>query len=275
MRHISHGADVERLDDIAVALRRQGDKVTDAGDRGANLVERLRALWDGPDFERFAKDWRAAHRQLDDAESAMRTFSRKLVAEAEAQRTKSSIGGSALSGGSAGPAFQRSDRGGSNSEGPAFERSDGGGSSSDGAAFERSDGGGTGQAYRLADSLRDHPLAVCPALPDDAETLELGAFERVETQPAFERVETQPAWDLPDIDSLEPLPAWESPDLGPVETLPAPWEGPVPGPIEPLPAPWERPEIGPIEILPAPLPFDPTQIGEGELHQDVDGEWLR
>ena len=84
MRHISHGADVERLDDIAVALRRQGDKVTDAGDRGANLVERLRALWDGPDFERFAKDWRAAHRQLDDAESAMRTFSRKLVAEGEA-----------------------------------------------------------------------------------------------------------------------------------------------------------------------------------------------
>ena len=260
MRHISHGADVERLDDIAVALRRQGDKVTDAGDRGANLVERLRALWDGPDFERFAKDWRAAHRQLDDAESAMRTFSRKLVAEAEAQRNTSSIGGSALSGGSAGPAFQRSDRGGSNSDGPAFERSDGGGSSSDGAAFERSDGGGTGQAYRLADSLRDHPLAVCPALPDDAETLELGAFERVETQPAFERVETQPAWDLPDIGSLEPLPAWESPDLGP---------------IEPLPAPWERPEIGPIEILPAPLPFDPIRIGEGELHQDVDGEWLR
>ncbi|MHA7127693.1 WXG100 family type VII secretion target [Janibacter indicus] len=258
-----------------MALRRQGDKVTDAGDRGANLVERLRALWDGPDFERFAKDWRAAHRQLDDAESAMRTFSRKLVAEAEAQRTKSSIGGSALSGGSAGPAFQRSDGGGSSSDGQAFERSDGGGSSSDGAAFERSDGGGTGQAYRLADSLRDHPLAVCPALPDDAEALELGAFERVETQPAFERVETQPAWDLPDIGSLEPLPAWESPDLGPVETLPAPWEGPVPGPIEPLPAPWERPEIGPIEILPAPLPFDPIRIGEGELHQDVDGEWLR
>ena len=45
--------------------------------------------------------------------------------------------------------------------------------------------------------------------------------------------------------------------------------------VEPLPAPWERPEIGPIEILPAPLPFDPIRIGEGELHQDVDGEWLR
>ncbi len=68
-QHLSHGADVERLDDIAVALRRQSDAVAEIGARGATLLERLRVLWQGPDFERFAGEWRAARRTIEGAEN--------------------------------------------------------------------------------------------------------------------------------------------------------------------------------------------------------------
>lgn len=97
-QHISHGADVEQLDDIAVGLRRQGDRIADVGGRGASLLEKLRAVWDGPDFEKFASQWRSAHRVIDDAESAMRTYSRKLVDEAEQQRHSSGVPGDATQG---------------------------------------------------------------------------------------------------------------------------------------------------------------------------------
>lgn len=90
---VTHGADVEELDDLAVGLRRQGSKIADVGGRGAAQLEKLRALWDGPDFEKFAKDWRAAHRIIDDAESALRTYSRKLAAESDQQRRSSSVAG--------------------------------------------------------------------------------------------------------------------------------------------------------------------------------------
>lgn len=88
--HISHGADVERLDDIAVGLRRQGTRIAEVGDRGAVLLEKLRALWEGPDFEKFAEEWRVAHRRIDEAESALRAASRHLAAESDAQRQSSS-----------------------------------------------------------------------------------------------------------------------------------------------------------------------------------------
>ncbi|WP_435200074.1 WXG100 family type VII secretion target [Janibacter sp. GS2] len=89
---VTHGADVEELDDIAVALRRQVARICDVGGRGAAQLERLRALWDGPDFEKFAKEWHAAHRSIDEAESALRTYSRTLAAESEQQRQSSHLG---------------------------------------------------------------------------------------------------------------------------------------------------------------------------------------
>lgn len=88
--HISHGADVERLDDVAVGLRRQSTRIADVGERGSLLLEKLRALWEGPDFEKFADEWRAAHRRITEAESALRAFSRHLVEESDAQRQSSS-----------------------------------------------------------------------------------------------------------------------------------------------------------------------------------------
>lgn len=146
-RHISHGADVEQLDDIAVGLRRQGEKISDVGGRGAVLLEKLRVEWDGPDFEKFASRWRLAHRHIDEAEAALRTYSRKLLAEADAQRSSSGLSSSGAGGrgdggfggghgrgpGAGGLAFERVDRA---EHGLAFERVD---RAEHGVAFERVD----------------------------------------------------------------------------------------------------------------------------------------
>lgn len=156
MRHISHGADVEQLDDIAVALRRRAEEVAAAGDRGSALLERLRALWDGPDFERFAKEWRAAHRRIDDAEAALRGYSRALVAEAESQRSTSGRPGA----GGAGGGGAASGRGG-------------------GLAVERGD--------RVAPTSPGHPLGVPPGLVRDGEVIASEA-PGVPARPAFERL---------------------------------------------------------------------------------------
>ncbi|GAB3113138.1 hypothetical protein GCM10027055_17360 [Janibacter alkaliphilus] len=88
-QRVTHGADVDQLDEIAVSLRRQSERMHDVGGRGSALLEKLRALWDGPDFEEFSKEWRAAHRQIDDAEDSLRTYSRKLNHEADSQRGSS------------------------------------------------------------------------------------------------------------------------------------------------------------------------------------------
>lgn len=89
-QRVSHGADAEALDDIAVALRRQGDLIDDVGGRGSAHLEKLRAAWDGPDFEEFAKRWRRAHRLVDEASQAIRAYSKLLAMESDDQRRSSS-----------------------------------------------------------------------------------------------------------------------------------------------------------------------------------------
>lgn len=110
-QHISHGADVEQLDDIAVRLWRQGERIGDVGERGSRLLETLRVTWEGPDFEDFVSKWRAAHRGIDAAQGAVRAHSRALLEESDAQRRTSGLssgqGGSHAGGGGGGAAFER------------------------------------------------------------------------------------------------------------------------------------------------------------------------
>lgn len=179
MRHISHGADVEHLDDTAVALRRQGESIAAVGDRGAVLLQRLRALWEGPDFEKFAKGWRLAHRSLDDAEGALRQQSRRLADEAETQRRASGI----FTGGSG------HGRGAPGDSGLAFERS----------------------TPVVPTPLRLHPIAVPPGLVDDGEILDPTSPAPARFEPPA-RVEPLPAFRRSDLPveppaRVEPLPA--------------------------------------------------------------------
>lgn len=98
---VTHGADVELLDDAAIGLRRQGDRIGDVGGRGSALLEKLRAVWDGPDFEDFSREWRRAHRRIDDAEEAIRAYSKRLLVEADDQRL--AAGGSLAGAGGGAP----------------------------------------------------------------------------------------------------------------------------------------------------------------------------
>lgn len=126
-QRVTHGADVDQLDEIAVSLRRQSERMHDVGGRGSALLEKLRALWDGPDFEEFSKEWRAAHRQIDDAEDSLRTYSRKLNHEADSQRGSSGGpmsgggqgGGGALRGGGDGSGLSLQPTGGAGPAGSA------------------------------------------------------------------------------------------------------------------------------------------------------------
>ena len=150
---VTHGADVEALDEIAVGLRRQGTRIADVGGRGAVHLEKLRALWDGPDFEKFAKEWRVAHRAIDDAEHALQNYSRKLVAEADSQRSSSGVATVGLGGGS-GPGL----RAGRVEHNMAFgEIKDGYelGRVDDDRAFERVDGGPAESPRFRVDPLPD------------------------------------------------------------------------------------------------------------------------
>ncbi|CAM3973837.1 WXG100 family type VII secretion target [Janibacter anophelis] len=177
VRHISHGADVEQLDDIAVGLRRQGEKLADVGGRGAVLLEKLRVEWDGPDFEKFASRWRLAHRHIDEAEAALRTYSRKLLAEADAQRSSSGISSSGSGGrgdggfgggqgrgpGAGGVGFERMDRA---EHGVGFERMD---RAEHGVGFERMDRAEHGVGFERMD--REGPQAFFSHVPGRGDEL--------------------------------------------------------------------------------------------------------
>lgn len=165
--HISHGADVEQLDDIAIRLRRQSERIADVGERGASLFERLRAQWDGPDFDKFAQSWRTAHRALGDTEASMRTFSRQLVDESDAQRQKSGV-----------------PRGQDHAAGAVRPHAGGSDHGVGGRAFERTDRlpGGPVVAHSLMAVLPD--LSGADTIhPDDTGRL---AFERLDQPPAQE-----------------------------------------------------------------------------------------
>lgn len=154
VRHISHGADVEQLDDIAVGLRRQGEKLADVGGRGAVLLEKLRVEWDGPDFEKFATRWRLAHRHIDEAEASLRTYSRKLLAESDSQRNTSGLSSGGGRGGSGT---------GGGSGGGGHETGGHGGDGNDSAGTDTGRNGGVGVGFAPAvPGPRTH-LAVCPS----------------------------------------------------------------------------------------------------------------
>lgn len=136
MSGVTHGADVEQLDDIARGLRLQGERIGEVGGRGSALLERLRALWDGPDFEEFSRNWRAAHRGIDGAQDAIRTYGKRLMLESDAQRDASgspqgavwqgSPAASSSGEGSQSPATATSSEGNSGPGGPGGNGASGG-----------------------------------------------------------------------------------------------------------------------------------------------------
>ncbi|MGE9783120.1 alpha/beta hydrolase [Janibacter sp. G368] len=91
---MSHGADPDRLDEIARSLGDLSTQLTDVGTQGDAMIALLAANWCGGDVESFAEGWRTSGRgQLQSAADRLSGVSRDLVAQALAQRTASAEGG--------------------------------------------------------------------------------------------------------------------------------------------------------------------------------------
>ena len=94
MGTVSHGADPDRLDEIARSLGGLSTQLTDVGTQGDTMIALLAANWSGGDVESFAEVWRTSGRgQLQSAADRLSGVSRDLVAQALAQRTASAEGG--------------------------------------------------------------------------------------------------------------------------------------------------------------------------------------
>ncbi|MGO4131664.1 WXG100 family type VII secretion target [Janibacter sp. RAF20_2_2] len=283
-RHISHGADVEQLDDIAVGLRRQSERLSEVGGRGAVLLEVLRAKWEGPDFEEFARSWRSAHRAIDAAEGSLRGASRLLAEESDAQRGASGVPSGGGSGGSGGSGGGGGGAVGDDGSGGARRRDDGQGpmaffptgtSLSDRHHFvvcPRADGNSEVQLEVHGEPIRisppDLPLVGCDLVPylptDEGESLELADLE----PPAFERLDltTGPpegtAFERVDGPAEHPYGAFERSDAAQAVPEPATTSGAPAASTQVDPAPAQP------ETSAAPAPADggaasaPTTSGE-------------
>lgn len=95
---VTHGADPERLDDIAVNLRQQGLAADDVAEKGAAMMLVLQETWRGVDVEHFATRWSAARQQVDAAAQRLHGASAQLSREAAEQRGASEDAGSGAGG---------------------------------------------------------------------------------------------------------------------------------------------------------------------------------
>ena len=190
-QRVSHGADAEVLDDVAVALRRQGDLIDDVGGRGSAHLEKLRAAWDGPDFEEFAKRWRRAHRQVDEAAQGIRAYAKLLSMESDDQRRSSSSpsGGTGDLGHRGGVG---SGSGGGRDHGGPVQ---GGDRPTDGGGH---DGGGRDHGEPVTEIGRADEAHWAPAheahLVADVPVIGIGEWEPADIgRPPFGQLETMPA----------------------------------------------------------------------------------
>ena len=190
-QRVSHGADAEVLDDVAVALRRQGDLIDDVGGRGSAHLEKLRAAWDGPDFEEFAKRWRRAHRQVDEAAQGIRAYAKLLSMESDDQRRSSSSpsGGTGDLGHRGG---RGSGSGGGRDHGGPVQ---GGDRPTDGGGH---DGGGRDHGEPVTEIGRADEAHWAPAheahLVADVPVIGIGEWEPADIgRPPFGQLETMPA----------------------------------------------------------------------------------
>lgn len=99
---LTHGADADRLRDIAAQLDDQSTRMTRVGTEASARLVVLRGAWEGPDLEDFDREWRVAQRQVEECAARLGAAARHLTAQADEQgETSAQLGGGA--GGPAGP----------------------------------------------------------------------------------------------------------------------------------------------------------------------------
>lgn len=90
---VSHGADADRLDEIAGQLQQEAERLGNAGTQGSAMLVVLRDSWSGPDLEAFDCSWSGAHGQIEQATQRLRTAVADLRRQAADQRGASDAKG--------------------------------------------------------------------------------------------------------------------------------------------------------------------------------------
>lgn len=85
MPQLTHGADVERLHDIAASLGEECEKITTLSRQGSAMADVLNSHWSGTDQATFQSEWSASVTALTSAASALRAWSARLLEQAEDQ----------------------------------------------------------------------------------------------------------------------------------------------------------------------------------------------
>lgn len=95
---LTHGADAERLTQIAAQLSDLGRQTTKVGAEGSDRLGTLGGVWAGADLETFTQQWRTAERQLDSCAERLTTMATLMVEQAEQQVGASEGAGAHLPG---------------------------------------------------------------------------------------------------------------------------------------------------------------------------------
>lgn len=98
---LKDGMDVDRVREIARAVRELGDRVGTLADTGSRQAAVLEVAWVGPDATQFRADWDSAARQVHDCSGQLRAMASRMVDDAD-QQDAASRGGSGGSGPSPG-----------------------------------------------------------------------------------------------------------------------------------------------------------------------------
>lgn len=90
---VSHGADADRLDEIAGNLQQEAHRLTSAGEHGTGMLRTLEDAWQGADVEHFSAGWAASREQVERAAQQLQDAVAQLRREAQDQRVGSEGGG--------------------------------------------------------------------------------------------------------------------------------------------------------------------------------------
>lgn len=91
---LTHGADTDRLEDIATQLLASAQRVGAVGDTGTASAPVLEEAWAGGDCEAFIGSWQSARQMVEQTQTHLRAFA-ALLQEQAAQQDAASGGGAA------------------------------------------------------------------------------------------------------------------------------------------------------------------------------------
>ena len=92
MSNLTEGMDIGRIREIASQLTTQAGKVGEVSTSGTSQAGTLAENWLGADSDQFAEAWQGAAQQLQAAQDALQSYSKKALTQADQQEHASGGG---------------------------------------------------------------------------------------------------------------------------------------------------------------------------------------